>query len=233
MGASLRPPHAVLWDMDGTLVDTEPYWIASEYDIVESFGGTWSDEHAHNLVGFDLLDAGRYIAEHGRVPLTPPEIVDRLLDGVIARMSESLPWRPGALELLDALSADGIPCALVTMSWSRVADAVVGLLPAGTFAAVVTGDMVTRGKPHPEPYVRAADMLGIDPAMCVAFEDSPTGTASARAAGCVTVAIPHVVDVPESPGLHRVSSLTDVDLDVLRSLFEPGRALLDPSTHRA
>lgn len=225
-------PHAVLWDMDGTLVDTEPYWIATEYDIVESFGGSWSDAHAHSLVGFDLLDAGRYIAEHGPVPLAPEQIVDRLLDGVVSRMSEVLPWRPGALELLEQLGAAGIPCALVTMSWSRVADAVLDLLPPDIFSAVVTGDLVTRGKPHPEPYLMAAEMLGVDPQHCVALEDSPTGTASARAAGCVTIAIPHVVDVPHADDLHRVESLSEVDLTVLRSLFEPGRPRLGPPVPR-
>lgn len=213
--------------MDGTLVDTEPYWIASEFELVAAHGGTWSDEHAHALVGFDLLDAGRYIAEHGPVPLPPEEIVEHLLAAVISRMSATAPWRPGARELLAELGAAGIPNALVTMSWASFANVVVDLLPAGTFSAVVTGDQVRQGKPHPEPYLRAAELLGVDPADCIAIEDSPTGAASARTAGCLTIAVPHVVDVPPAPGQHRIASLTELDVERLQSLFEPDAAIID------
>ena len=93
--------------MDGTLVDTEPYWIAAEYALVAAHGGTWSDEHAHALVGNALLESGRYIREHGGVDLEPAEIVDRLLVDVIAATEREVPWRPGARELLDALRAAG------------------------------------------------------------------------------------------------------------------------------
>jgi HAD superfamily hydrolase (TIGR01509 family) len=213
--------------MDGTLVDTEPFWIASEYELVESHGGTWSDEHAHSLVGFDLLDAGAYIAAHGPVPLSPAEIVEHLLAAVISRMSASPPWRPGARELLSELVDADVPSALVTMSWSSFADVVVGLLPAGTFAAVVTGDQVTRGKPHPEPYLRAADLLGVDARHCIAIEDSPTGAASALAAGCTTIAVPHVVDVPPAERQHRLASLAELDLAMLRRLAVDGTPTID------
>lgn len=223
----MQRPAAVLWDMDGTLVDTEPFWIASEYELVERHGGTWSDDHAHSLVGFDLLDAGAYIAAHGPVPLSPAEIVDHLLAAVISRMSASAPWRPGARELLNELRVAGVPCALVTMSWSSFADVVVDLLPPDTFSVVVTGDQVTRGKPHPEPYLRAAELLGVDPVECVAIEDSPTGAASALAAGCTTIAVPHVVDVPPAERQHRVGSLLELDLTTLRHLAAEGTPPID------
>ena len=90
-----RRPAAVLWDMDGTLVDTEPYWIECEFELVEAHGGTWSHEHAHAIVGSDLTDSGRYIRDHGGVDLPIDEIVNRLLDGVIARIRLQMPWRPG------------------------------------------------------------------------------------------------------------------------------------------
>ena len=76
----MRWPTAVLWDMDGTLVDTEPYWIEAEYALIEEHGGTWSDEHAMNLVGSDLIDSGRYLREHSGIDLEPAEIVEELLD---------------------------------------------------------------------------------------------------------------------------------------------------------
>jgi HAD superfamily hydrolase (TIGR01509 family) len=210
--------QAVLFDMDGTLVDTEPYWIAAEYALVAAHGGQWSDEHAHALVGNALLESGRYIREHGGVDLEPAVIVDRLLDDVVRATEASVPWRPGAQELLFALIARGTPCALVTMSYTRLAQTVLDQLPEGAFATVVTGDQVRAGKPHPEAYLTAARRLGVDPARCVAIEDSPTGIASAEAAGCAVVAVPHHVAIEPAPGRTIVSSLAELSVPKLRRL---------------
>jgi HAD superfamily hydrolase (TIGR01509 family) len=193
---------AVLWDLDGTLVDTEPYWIESEFEIVEQHGGTWSHDHAMHLVGNDLLDSGRYIREHSGISLEPAEIVEGLLDRVTARMGRTVPWRPGARELLAELRARGVRCALVTMSYRRFVAPILDALPAGTFEVVVTGDAVSQGKPHPEPYLKAAAILGVDPAATVAIEDSNTGARSAEAAGCTVLVVPN--HVPVLPGDRRV-----------------------------
>lgn len=218
-----RGPDAVLWDMDGTLVDTEAYWIAAEYEVVGRHGGTWNDHHAEALVGADLLDAGRYMRQHAGIDLTPEQIVDELLDLVVRNIRENIPWRPGARELLAALNAAGVPCALVTMSWRRFAEPVVEALPPGSFQVIVTGDEVSQGKPHPEPYLEAARRLGVAPNRCLAIEDSPTGAASATAAGCVVVGVPNVVEVPAAPGRILLDSLTELDLDGVRRLFAPRR----------
>ena len=146
------------------------------------------------------------------------EVVERLLDGVITRVADQLPWRPGAPELLAECVAGGIPCVLVTMSWRRLADAVISSAPTGSFVASVTGDEVRHGKPDPEPYLTAAATLGVDPSECVAIEDSPTGVASALAAGCATLGVPHVVPVAAAPGLTLVDSLVGVGLADLRGL---------------
>ncbi|GAA4387939.1 HAD family phosphatase [Ornithinibacter aureus] len=193
--------------MDGTLVDTEPYWIAAEHDIVEEHGGTWTEELSHQLVGQDLLVAATFIRDNSAVDWTPERIVDEMLGRVIGKVSEHIPWRPGARELLAALKAEGVPSALVTMSWRSLADAVLGALPEGTFDVVVTGDEVSHGKPHPEPYRAAARLLGVSPQDCVAIEDSPTGVRSAVAAGVPTLAVPHVVSVPEMAGAVHLDSL--------------------------
>lgn len=203
-------PDAVLWDMDGTLVDTEPYWVASEHEVVEKYGGTWSHEHAMNVVGFDLLDAGRYIREHAGIDVEPSDIVEQLLDRVVRRVEESVPWRPGAVELLGDLRARGVPCALVTMSYRRFVEPVLAGLPPGSFDVVVTGDAVTQGKPHPEPYLKAAAMLGVDPRRTLAIEDSNTGTRSAVAAGCTVLVVRNHVPVLE--GERRVLTDTLVGL---------------------
>jgi HAD superfamily hydrolase (TIGR01509 family) len=209
---------AVLFDMDGTLVDTEPYWIAAEYALVESFGGTWSDDHAHALVGNALIDSAVYIREHGGVDLEPPVIVDRLLDDVVRAAAERIPWRPGARELLAELAEHHVPCALVTMSYARLAVTMTDQLPAGTFAAVVTGDQVNDGKPHPEAYLTALHRLGAEAGYAVAIEDSPTGIASAAAAGALVVGVPHQVPIEPAPGLVLVDSLADLDVATLDAL---------------
>ena len=224
------PPTAVLWDMDGTLVDTEPYWFASERDLVEEFGHEWPDHHAHAVVGFDLLDAAAYIQEHGHVSLPREEIVERLLDGVIARLDRRIPWQPGARELLADLNAAGVPCALVTMSWRRFVDPVIAALPDGAFVTTITGDEVPpgEGKPGPTPYLMGAAACDADPRDCVAIEDSPTGVRSALRAGCHVLGVPNMKALDPEPGLTLVASLDEVRVDDLGALLdatpEPSRS---------
>ncbi len=203
-------PGAVLWDMDGTLVDTEPYWIDSEFELVAEHGRTWTLEDAHSLVGNDLMVSARLLRERGGVRLSEEEIVDRLVAQVAAKVREHVPWRPGALELLDALRQAHVPCALVTMSYVALVDAVLVHLPDGTFAEVVTGDAVHNGKPHPEPYLTAMRRLGVGPDECVALEDSLTGLRSAEAAGVPTVGIRNVVELTAAPGRTVVDTLVGV-----------------------
>ncbi len=227
VGAPPSPaPRAVLWDMDGTLVDTEPYWFSAERDLVEGFGGTWPEHHAKAIVGLDLMDAAAYIQEHAGVPLGRREIVDRMLDGVIARLARRIPWRPGARELLADLNAAGVPCALVTMSWRRFVDPIIAALPDHTFTAVITGDIVPEGegKPHPTPYVMGAEECGFAPEECLAIEDSPTGVASARAAGCPVLGIPNVRSIREGPGVTVMPSLEGLGVDDLPAVVTAARS---------
>lgn len=212
-------PAAVLWDMDGTLVDTEPYWMAEERSLVEQHGGVWTDEHARQLVGNDLLVSAEYILAHSPIKLMPAEVVHELLGGVVARVADHVPWRPGARELLASLVAQGVPCALVTMSWESLATAVLKNLPKGSFTAVITGDVVSHGKPHPEPYLAAARLLGVDLEACIAIEDSPPGVASAVAAGIPTIAVPHHVPVPETVGAVQIPTLAGLSPTDLLKLF--------------
>ena len=212
-GRRLDSFEAVLWDMDGTLVDTEPYWIEGEFALAERYGGTWSHEHAMQLVGNDLLESGRYMRRHMGIEISPERIVDELLDSVIEQVQRVVPWRPGARELLAALGAAGVPCGLVTMSYARFVDPILAGLPTGTFDAVVTGDAVDRGKPHPEPYLTAARLLDVLAGECLAIEDSDTGATSAAAAGCTVLCVPHHVPVPDGPRRVFADSLVPLRAD--------------------
>lgn len=210
--------QAVLWDMDGTLVDTEPYWIQAEFEIAEQYGGEWSREDALTLVGNDLVESGRYIKKRMGLEQSPEEIVELLLDGVVARVQAAVPWRPGARELLADLHAHGVRCALVTMSYQRFVAPILAQLPPATFSAIVTGDQVTNGKPHPEPYRTAAAALGVPARECLAIEDSNTGAKSAEAAGCTVLVVEN--HVPVLAGERRVfrptlAGITVADLPAL------------------
>jgi len=210
-------PAAVLWDLDGTLVDTEPYWIEAEFELVEEHGGSWSHEHALNLVGSDLLDSGRYIREHADINIEPAQIVEQLLDKVVARVQRNVPWQQGAAELLADLRAHGVRCGLVTMSYRRFVLPILERLPEGTFEVVVTGDAVSQGKPHPEAYLKAISLLGVSAADTLAIEDSNTGTRSAVAAGCTVLVVPNHVPVVEGPGRVLVDTLVGMSAT---SLFD-------------
>jgi HAD superfamily hydrolase (TIGR01509 family) len=214
----LTLPQAVLWDMDGTLVDSEPCWIVAEQELVEAHGGSWSHEQARALFGITLSEAANVLRVAG-VDLPSEQIVDALIARVTEQLRVTTPWQPGALELLAELRELGVPCALVTMSYRALAERVVEMVPPGAFEVVVCGDDVTHDKPHPEPYLLAAERLSVDVTRCIAIEDSPTGIASARAAGAATLG---VGELSRTPGLHRVPSLDGVDARLLARVLAGG-----------
>ncbi|RZU61412.1 HAD family hydrolase [Zhihengliuella halotolerans] len=232
------PSHglqAVLWDMDGTIVDTEPYWIRAEKDLVHGYGCEWTHEDAMRLVGNALPVSAAMIRDAivagGGPSLEIRHIVDTLSHEVMSSVRRAIPWRPGARELLEQLAAAGVPCALVTMSEGPLAGLVVDALPPGTMRFKVTGDMVQRGKPHPEPYLQGLERMGdivpgLEARRVVAIEDSVPGVASAAASGSVTIAVPHFIELPPPENWTEWETLagrTADDLDALvRSLPASG-----------
>lgn len=188
--------------MDGTLVDTEPYWMVAEQELVTAWGGVWTHDDGLQLVGQGLWESALVFQSRG-VALSEQEIIDALTDRVLEQIAEHVPWRPGARELLAEVRAAGIPTALVTMSIRRMADRIASALDVEldgpAFDVVVAGDEVERPKPHPDPYLRAAELLGVDARDCVAVEDSEPGVASAVASGATTLAVPFHVPLPASP----------------------------------
>jgi len=208
--------------MDGTLVNTEPYWMDAETDLIESYGGSWSHEEALELVGAGLWHSARIIQAKG-VTLSEDEIIAEMTDRVLAQLdTKGIPWRPGARELLMELREAGIPTALVTMSIGRMAHFVVDRLGFVGFDAVVSGDDVTHSKPHPEAYLHAAGLLGVDPTLSVALEDSPPGVASAADAGMVTIGVPFILDLADSPATHLWPTLAGRTVADLAALVPAG-----------
>ena len=212
-------PAAVLWDMDGTLVDSEEYWLSSEQSLAQEFNGTWEAQDGLELIGMSLYDSTKVMKAKMGLELEPEEIINRLTDDVVAQLEVSIPWRPGAQELLRELKKRGVKTALVTMSMKRMAESVANQIPFDAFDVIVAGDMVTHGKPHPEPYLLAAQLLGVDPKNCVAFEDSHTGLSSAEAAGTKAIGVTNIVPIPELPGRIIWPTLEGVSLRDLRKLF--------------
>lgn len=187
--------------MDGTLIDSEPYWLDAEIALVQSFGGRWTQEQGLTLVGSGLWDSAAAL-QHAGVDLELREIIDRLSADVRARLVEHVPWRPGAREMIASMLDAGIPTALVTMSFREnaltISEAISREIGREAFSVVVAGDDVTEPKPNPEPYLTAADHLGVDIAHAVAFEDSVFGAASAYSAGALTIGIPLHIEIPDS-----------------------------------
>ena len=210
---------AVLWDMDGLLVDTEPVWTVAEEELAAELGGVWSDQLKASIVGTRLDVAVPTILDHYRRPASEvPWATDWLLRRMVALFAEELDTMPGASELLADLRAEGVPVALVSSSYRVLVDAV--LARGFVFDLSVAGDEVVHGKPHPEPYLTAAARLGVDPAACVVLEDSAAGVLSGEGAGCAVVAVPSVpgVTVLPQPRVRVVGSLTEVGPADLRAL---------------
>ena len=216
--------QAVLWDMDGTLVDTEPYWLKSEQAFANRHNAKWEIGDAEQFIGFSLYDTADLLRKKFNLQdQTDQQIIDELTNGVVEQIEDELPFRPGALELLRELREKGIPTALVTMSMSDMANSVVSRIPFKAFDVVLGGDQVQFGKPHPEPYIRAAEKLGVDPSECIALEDSKTGLTSAETAGTLAIGIPHIAKIPEQTGRILIDSLEGMTVTKLQRIYEEHR----------
>jgi len=218
---------AVLLDLDGTLIDSEPQWRDLYRGLADQLGvpleaGWWSQ-----LVGRSLGDSVEFLAAHGPLPREEREehvrwLVDRGVERLRSGPGDDAPepnvtWRPGARRLLTELHAAGVPTAVVTASPRRLLDAVADHLGL-TSTVSVAGDEVTRPKPDPESYLAAASLLGVDIADCVAVEDSPTGVAAAEASGARVLAVPHTVAIAGTAQRTVVTSLEEVGVEDLAAL---------------
>ena len=198
---------AVLFDMDGLLIDSEPLWLEAETAVMARLGADWTTADQAQLLGGSLKRTVRYLMGKAMRPASPELVAEWLMSGVADLVRErGVPLRPGARELLAEVAAAGLPHALVTSSERRFMDAVLARTGL-RFDVLVCANDVSMTKPDPEPYLLAAKLLGADPARCVALEDSPNGVASAEAAGCQVIAVPSLVPIEPGPGRAVVRSL--------------------------
>jgi len=217
---SSRRPAAVLFDMDGTLVDSEKVWDIALDELAERAGGKLSLEARQAMIGSNMSSTMRLMrADLGQPDRPEQPDVEWLNDRVYDLFSQGLVWRPGAWELLRAVRAAGLPTALVTSTGRRLVEVALDTLGRENFDVVVAGDEVGTPKPDPEPYLTAAELLGVPIEHCVAIEDSPTGVASAVAAGAAVLAVPAELELPPTDGVHLRDTLEGVDPSYLADLL--------------
>lgn len=209
----------MLFDMDGTLIDSEKVWDVGLAELAAFYGGVLSQAARESMVGTSMVESMTILHDDLAQPWRDAvESTAWLEDRVMQLFADGLVWQPGAGELLAAVRAAGIPTALVTATRRPLVEVALRTIGPENFDAVVCGDEVNNTKPHPEPYLAAAELLRAPIDRCVAIEDSPTGIASARAAGAAVIAVPSEVDLEPGEGVTVVESLTDVDVAFLSRL---------------
>ncbi|MFF3290019.1 HAD family hydrolase [Streptomyces sp. NPDC003023] len=211
--------QAVFLDMDGTLVDTEGFWWDAEVEVFADLGHRLDEAWRDVVVGGPMTRSAGYLIEATGADISLAELTVLLNDRFEERIGQGVPLMPGAARLLHELAAHNVPTALVSASHRRIIDRILTSLGPQHFALSVAGDEVPRTKPHPDPYLLAAQGLGADPARCAVVEDTATGVAAAEAAGCRVVAVPSVSPIQPAGGRVVVSSLEEVDLVFLRTLI--------------
>jgi HAD superfamily hydrolase (TIGR01509 family) len=213
--------RAVLWDMDGTLVDSEKLWDTAMHALYKRLGGTLTPQVRAATIGGSAEVTMRIVYADLGLPADQSMMAataDWLHDYTSDLFDEGLPWCDGAHELLEALAIEGVPMALVTNTKRSLTERALNSIGRHYFSVTVCGDEVARGKPAPDPYLRAVLLLGESPECCLVIEDSVTGTASAESAGCPVLVVPNDVDVPCGPRRRHVGSLAELDVTALRSI---------------
>ena len=213
---------AVLFDMDGTLVDSEKLWEVALQVLYSRLGGELTPAVREATVGGSAESLMQIIYTDLGLDPDADEMAahsDWLHDYTADLFDGGLPWCDGARELLDTLADSAVPMALVTNTRRALTERALDSIGRHYFAASVCGDEVVRAKPAPDPYQRAAALLGFDPAQCLAIEDSVTGAASAEDAGCPVLVVPNDVEVPDSARRRHVTSLLGLDVARLQEIY--------------
>lgn len=209
---------AAFFDMDGLFLDSEPQWHQSQQEICARYSYSWDDDDQRICIGGPLSRVGDYISDICAHDMTGPEVVEELTKMMLVKLSSKAILMRGAFDAVERVR-QAMPVALVSASPRILMDAALTTLPKDFFQFTISADDVTRTKPFPDPYLEAAKRMGVEPRSCVVFEDSLTGIASAKSAGCAVVAVPHYVDVALAPKVRVVVSLEEVSLDFLETFY--------------
>jgi len=210
-------PAAILFDHDGTLVDTEPVWAAAKVALAADFGGTWTEQDTLDCLGLSMQFTLDRLRERG-VNLPDQEINDRLVAKVREALAhQPVEFLPGIERFLSEVREAQIPAAIVTNATTSIARRTANAAPEGTFSVIIGNDETTHPKPDPQPYLLAAERLGVDPTQCVAIEDSPSGVRSATAAGMRVIVVPGELEVPAELGTARFNH-EELTLEAVRAL---------------
>lgn len=210
-------PAAILFDHDGTLVDTEPVWAAAKVALTAEFGGTWTEQDTLDCLGLSMQFTLDRLRERG-VNLPDEEINNRLVAKVHKTLArQPVEFLPGIEHFLSEVREAQIPAAVVTNATTSVARRTANAAPEGTFSVIIGNDETTHPKPDPQPYLLAAERLGVDPTQCVAIEDSPSGVRSATAAGMRVIVVPGELEVPAELGTARFNH-EELTLEAVRAL---------------
>lgn len=205
--------------MDGTLVDTEPMWLASENELMSRYGYSWTKEDQAHCLGGPLDRVGQYMfALAGNVE-TPEFFTDTLISLTESHLRDGARLMEGAQDLMSLCENLALPMALVSASPRVLVNAVLDNLEGHRFAISISSDDVTNVKPDPEGYLAAAKFLGVQIQDCLILEDSATGVAAASASGGVVVAIPHLVPIENAGRVRVISSVNELSLGKLQELF--------------
>ena len=209
---------AVFFDMDGLMVDSEPEWFLSEMEVTKPFGYSWLEEDQIACLGGPLSKVGQYMFDKCGQKESPEYFTQTLIDTQVARMRGNTPTMPGAVELVRELQTYGIKTALVSASPRNIVDAVLDNLGHDLFPFSISADDVTRTKPDPEAYLKAAEMSGSEITNCLIFEDSLTGMKAAVASGAYLIGVPHLVSIEESARVRVIKSLKQLSYSKLQEL---------------
>jgi HAD superfamily hydrolase (TIGR01509 family) len=205
---------AAFFDMDGLFLDSEPQWHQSQQEICARYSYSWDDDDQRICIGGPLSRVGDYISDICAHDMTGPQVVAELTEMMLVKLSTKAILMPGAYDAVERFR-QVMPVALVSASPRILMDAALTTLPEKFFQFSISADDVTRTKPFPDPYLEAAKRMGVSTQSCVVFEDSLTGIASAKSAGCAVVAVPHYVEVALAPRVRVVTSLNEVSLEFL------------------
>ena len=212
-------PAAILFDHDGTLVDTEPVWAAAKVALAAEFGGTWTEQDTLDCLGLSMKFTLDRLRERG-VDLPDEQINERLVAKVREALAhQQVEFLPGIERFLTQVRDAQIPAAIVTNATTSIAQRTADAAPEGTFSVIIGNDETTHPKPDPQPYLLAAQRLGVESSRCVALEDSPSGVRSATAAGMKVIVVPGELEVPAELGYARMLH-TELTLDAVRALGE-------------